>query len=200
MAPQLGMSARDRRTLLVGGVTIGLLFGLARGLPALMAWQRDRVAEAVTLTNQARASRADERILPSQRDTLRARRVRLAELDSVMLSGVSSSAAAAQLASTLGDIADEAPLKVSAMQLRADSAQAGTIAPVAVRVTGVTDVAGLAEFLRAVETGAMPLLVRELAVTQPDPLAPDNKIENLRVDILVEGLARILATKPEIRR
>jgi hypothetical protein len=194
------MSARDRRTLVIGGVTIGLLFGLARGLPALMAWQRDRVDEAATLTNQARASRADESILPSQRDTLRARKARLAALDSAMLSGVSSSAAAAQLAATLGDIADEAPLKVSAMQLRADSAQVGTIAPVAVRVTGVTDVTGLAEFLKAVETGAMPLLVRELAVTQPDPMAPDTKIETLRVDILVEGLARILATKPEIRR
>jgi hypothetical protein len=199
MTLQLGMSARDRRVLVIGGVTIGLLVGLARGLPALLAWQHDRVADALTLTTQARAARAEVKWLPSRRDTLRARKARLAEFDSVMLSGVSSSAAAAQLASTLGDIADEAPLKVSAMQLRADSAQAGTIAPVAVRVTGTTDVAGLAGFLRAVETGTTPLLVREIAVTQPDPLAPDNKIENLRVDILVEGLARILVARPERR-
>jgi type II secretion system (T2SS) protein M len=199
MTLQLGMSARDRRTLVVGGVTIGLLVGVARGLPALLAWQRDRVADALTLTTQARAARAEVKWLPSRRDTLRSRKARLAEFDSVMLSGVSSSAAAAQLASALGDIADEAPLKVSAMQLRADSAHAGTIASVAVRVTGTTDVAGLAGFLRAVEAGRTPLLVREIAVTQPDPLAPDNKIENLRVDILVEGLARILVARPERR-
>src|SRR6185295_108730 len=141
MRLDVGLSARDKRTLIVGTVTIGTLFTLARGLPALLSWQRDRVADAETMAQQATSARKSVHALPELRDSLRVRSARLAALDAVMLSGVSSSAAAASLAAALGDIADAAPIKVAAMQLRADSAAPGTIAQVGVRVTGVTDVA-----------------------------------------------------------
>jgi len=188
---EAGLSVRDRRTLTIGVTVIGTLFGVSRGLPAVRDWERGRVSDAAALAQQAEAARVGVRLLPALRDSLRDREARLATLDSTLLSGASPAAAASDLASTLGDMADEAPLKVTAMQLRADSAAAGSLTPVAVRVTGVTDVAGLAAFLRAVEGGDVPLLVRELAVSQSEPGAPSGRVETLRVDILVEGIARI---------
>ncbi|HEX3865445.1 MAG TPA: GspMb/PilO family protein [Gemmatimonadaceae bacterium] len=189
----IGMSPRDRRTLLVGVTSVGSIVGIGRALPALLAWQRAQVEQAANLTQDLQAAEREERAVGTIRDSVRARSARLARYDSSMLSAGSASAASAALASSLADLADAAPIKVSSMQLRADSAAPGSIAPVAVRVTGTTDVKGLGEFLRAVEGGEVPLMVRELAVTQPEPNAPDNKIESLRVDILVEGLARITA-------
>ncbi len=147
---------------------------------------------------QAQSTRTGIRTLPEVRDSLRAREIRLASFDSVILSGASAAAAAADLAATLEEMADAAPIKVASMQLRADSAAPGSLTTVAVRVTGTTDVAGLSAFLRAVEGGEAPLRVRELAVTQPDPAAPPNRVESLRIDALVEGLAQVIG-KP-VRR
>jgi hypothetical protein len=203
MQIQLGLSARDRKTLMVGGTTVALLFALARGLPAALAWQRDRISDAATLTQQTTTSRTNARLLPARRDSLRAREARLAAIDSVMLSGPSASSAAADLAASLEEICDSSRFKVTAMQLRADSAATGSLVAVAVRVTGTTDVLGLAAFLHAVEGGDAPLIVREMAVTQPEPAAPAGKVESLRVDILVEAIARVIgpqSAKPEARR
>lgn len=191
----LGLSARDKKTLIAGATVVGSLFGLSRGLPAVSAWERGRLALAADLASQAAAARAGVRSLTRLRDTLRARQRRLAALDSTLLGGASSAAAAADLASVLDDIARASRLKVAAMQLRADSAPPGALALVAVRIAGVTDVAGLAAFLRSVETDDTPLAVRELAVSQSEPAAPEGTPEALRVDVLVEGLARISPEK-----
>jgi hypothetical protein len=187
----LNMSARDRRTAIVGLSAIGALVGLTRGLPASIHWLRARIAESLALSNQLQESRLSARRLPILRDSLRRRLWQLAAMDSGLLSGASPSAAAADLASVLEARADEAPLRVIAMQLRSDSAPVGTLARVFVRVTGTADVSGLAAFLHAVEEGDPALVVRELAVTPADPVAADTKPELLRIDALVEGMARV---------
>lgn len=192
---QLGLSAKDRRTAVFGIVVVGTLIGLSRGLPAFREWERTRVAEASELTAKASSARASVRMLGVLRDSLRARSQALAVLDSAMLSGASAAAAAADLASTIDELATASRIKVASMQLRADSAAAGALTTVAVRVSGTTDVAGLAAFLRAVETNDTPLVVRELTVSQSEPAAPQSKPEALHVDVVVEGLARILATR-----
>jgi Type II secretion system (T2SS), protein M subtype b len=189
------ISARDRRTATIGVTVIGTLVGLARGVPALVKWERDRAAEAVEMVAQASSARAGVRALPLLRDSLRARQLRLSAIDSVLLSGASASAAAADLAATLDDMATESRLKITAMQLRADSAGPGALTTVAVRVNGATDVAGLAAFLRSVESGETPLVVRGVAVTQTEPMAQESRVEALRVDILVEGVARVTPAK-----
>jgi hypothetical protein len=192
---QLGLSARDRRTLIVGGSLVGTLFVLGRGLPLLTQWQSAQIAEAAPLTSDLAAARAGARLMPLLRDTLRVRQARLAALDSSILSGATPSAAAAGLASAVQDIADESSVKISAMQLQADSAGPGALVHVGVRVTAMADVYGLLSLMRAIEGGTQLLAVRELAVTQPEPAAPANKIESLRLDMTVVGLARIAAEK-----
>lgn len=188
---RIGLSARDRRTAIFGVTSVALLIGLSRGLPALRAWEHGTVAEATEVVARAAAARTSVRMLPVLRDSLRARRSRLDVIDSTLLSGASAAAAAAQLASLLDHLAMSARLAVTAMQLRADSAAPGSIVRVAVRVMGTSDVRGLAAFLRAIEGNETPLAVRELNVSQPEPAAPDSKPEALRIDVLVEAVARI---------
>jgi hypothetical protein len=191
---ELGLSARDRRTLIVGASVVGGLFAAARGLPSLVRWQNDRRMEVESMVADLSAARAGARQMPAMRDSLRARQKRLAAVDSAILSGPTSSSAAAMLASALEELATESSVKVSAMQLHADSA-AGALVQVGVRVTAVTDVYGLLAMLRAIEGGEMLLAVRELAVTQPEPAAPSSKPEALRIDMMVVGLARVTGEK-----
>jgi type II secretion system (T2SS) protein M len=188
---EIGLSARDRRTLLVGVSVVGALFTLGRGVPALMQWQRSTRAEATSVISDLRAAQAGARLMPVLRDSLRSRQARLVSLDSGILRGPTSSAAAAGLASKLEELADDASVKVSAMQLQADSTGAGALFQVGVRMTSVGDIYGLLALLRAIEAGTTLLSVRDLAVTQPDPMAPTSKPETLRLDIMVVGLARI---------
>jgi type II secretion system (T2SS) protein M len=192
---RLGFSAKDRRTAVFGVVVVGSLIGFSRGLPALREWERARVSETSELSAKASSVRANVHMLGVMRDSLAARKQRLATMDSSMLSGTSAAAAAANLASSLDEIATSSHVKVTSMQLRADSAGAGALTKVTVRVSGTTDVAGLAAFLRTVEANDALLVVRELTVSQSEPAAPSSKPEALHVDIVVEALARILAAR-----
>jgi hypothetical protein len=189
----LAVSARDRRTLILGGSAIGSLFALGRGLPALIRWQSTRIGEATAAVSDLMNARAGRRVLPALRDSVRAREARIAVIDSTVVTGPTPSAAAARLASALEEMADEARVNVSAMQLVADSATAGGVTHVGVRLTGVGDVYGLLALMRAVEGGEALLAVRELAISQADPAAPSAKAEALRIDMMVVGLARIAA-------
>lgn len=190
---ELGLSARDRRTLLVGVSAVGVLFSFGRGLPALTQWQNAKRTEAETITADLASARAGARLMSVLHDSMRSRKVRLATVDSTLLTGATPSAAAAGLASMLEDLADEAHVKVSAMQLHADSTDggAGTLVQVGVRMTAVADVYGLLALLRTIEGGTTLLAVRELGVTQPEPTAPAGKPESLRLDVMVVGLARM---------
>lgn len=193
MMSKLGLSQRDGRTLLAGGITIASLVIVARGIPAVRDWETSQMSQAHSAAQQLAALRAGLRVLPALRDSLRARRARLVVLDSTLLVGGSPSDVAAALASTLEDLADDNSLKVTALQLHADSSIVDGFARVDVRLTGIADVAGLAGFLHAIEGGNTPLVVRDLSVSQPEPAANDSKPEALRIDLLVAGIGRIKA-------
>lgn len=183
------ISPRDRRLLMIGGSVIGTLITVARGLPALRAWEQRQVSAAATLAADLAAIREGRRALPMLRDSLAARRVRLAQLDSTLLAGQSPATAAAALTEAVEELAAASRVKVGSLQIHTDSAPPGAITHVRVGLVGVTDVTGLAAFLRAVEGAETPLVVRELVVAQPDPLAPSSKPETLRVEVSIEGIA-----------
>lgn len=187
--PQLG--ARDRRVLSVGALTISLLVGLSRGLPALRAWERAQMTEARTAALQLAELRNGVASLPLMRESLVVRRARLAAIDSLLPSGASPSGVAAAIASILEQSADDNAVKLTNLQLRADSTVCVGLVRVSVRLSGVTDVSGLAGLLRSIEAGETPLVVRDLSVSQPEPAAPDSRPEALRFDVLVAGIGRI---------
>jgi hypothetical protein len=188
---RLGMSPRDQRTLVVGICIVFTLFAVARGVPAGRQWERAQRMHAQEATEQLASMRAGAKLLPSFRDSLQARARRLSTLDSLLLTGRSVADAAASLASTLEELATEDGLKIAAVQIRPDTLIVRSLAHVAVRITGTSDVTGLATFLHDVEDSERTLVVRELSVSQPDPVAPESKPEALRVELLVEGLALI---------
>jgi hypothetical protein len=133
--------------------------------------------------------------MPALRDTARSYVARMGALDSSILSASSPSAAAVRLASEVEDVADESSVKIGAIQLQADSAGVGALVTVGVRVTAIADVFGLLAFMRAIEGGERMLVVRELVVTQPEPAAPENKAETLRIELTIVGLARVALEK-----
>lgn len=187
--PQLG--ARDRRVLSVGALTISLLVGLSRGLPALRAWERAQMTEARTAALQLAELRNGVASLPLMRESLVVRRARLAAIDSLLPSGASPSGVAAAIASILEQSADDNAVKLTNLQLRADSTVRVGLVRVSVRLGGLTDVSGLAGLLRSIEAAETPLVVRDLSVSQPEPAAPDSRPEALRFDVLVAGIGRI---------
>jgi hypothetical protein len=191
MISKLGLSARDRRTLMVGSCAIASLVVVARGIPALRSWDAERTAEAYSTARQLASLQDGLEMLPTLRDSVRARQARLHALESGLLFGASASAIAANLASELEDLADDNAVKVTALQLRADTVATAGLARVDVRITGVADIYGLAGFLRAAESDSALLVVRDLSVSQSDPTAADGKPEALRMDMLVAAIGTI---------
>ena len=195
----LGVSRRDQRTLAVGAATIALLVAGGRGVPALMAWQDRQSAAAESAGSELARVRAGAKLLPVLRESLSVRQTRLAQIDSVLLTGPTPAAIAADLASSLKDLADDTSVRVTGLQLRADSVAVAGLVLAEVRLTGITDVTGLGGFLREVEGGRMPLVVRELTVSQPDPAGSSTKAEALRMDMLVVGIGSIKVAKSDAR-
>jgi hypothetical protein len=190
------MTNRDRRTLILGASVIASLVTLAKGAPSIAAWQRVRATASVHANQLLASASVDPAELRAARDSLAARRGRLVAIDSALPVAATASEAVARLASTLGDLADSCSVRVSAIQLRPDSAASSGITEVSVRLNGVADVAGIASLLHAIAASENPLVVRELSITSPEPTAPPSKVEALRFDVLVAGLARIGAPRP----
>ncbi len=190
------MTNRDRRTAILGAVAIACLFTFAKGVPAIAAWQRDRAIELARANRRLTSSSVDPRELRAARDSLTARRSRLAIVDSALPVVATASEAVARLAATLGDLADSCSVRVSAIQLRQDSATSNGITEVSARLNGVADVAGIASLLHAIAVSKKPLVVRELSITSSEPSAPPSKAEALRFDVLVAGLARTGVPRP----
>jgi len=190
------MTDRDRRTLILGAGAIGCLFTFARGVPRVLAWQRERALASARASQLLASALADPRELRGARDSLSARLGRLVAIDSALPVAATASEAVARLASTLGDLADSCSVRVSAIQLRPDSATSNGITEVTARLNGVADVAGLASLLHAVAASKNPLVVRELSVTASEPNAPSTRAEVLHFDVVVAGLVRTSARRP----
>ncbi len=202
---RLSITPHDRRTLLVGAVTVATIVGVGKGGPALRAWETARVDAAVAMRNRLERARRDASSIQAVRDSAAARGKRVTVLRGTMLRAASPDAAAATLASLVETIAEDCEVEVLSVGLRPDSlprAGGGSgFTRVAVQLSAEGDVAGLLDLLTGVETHRRPLVIRSLTVSQPDPAAPDSKVEVLRFDLRVETLAVIAAAdKPGARR
>lgn len=184
----LSLSTRDRRALAAGGIAIAAVALLGRGLPALMGWERIEIARAT----EGRSRLADARLAigraPRVADSARAHGARLVALAPVLLGGDSPATASATLAGILSGAAARANVRVGALQLNADTTSRGTFVRIGVRGEVTGDIAGVTAMLAALERGPTLLAVRELSITQPEPSAPPDHMEALRVELLVEGL------------
>jgi hypothetical protein len=187
------VSSRDRRTLGIGIGLIVTLVVLSRGVPALRLRLADQVARDTALRGRLAFVREAQQKIAPMRDSLRARDRRLAALNSQLITATTPNAAAAMLGALIEQIADDVDVRVSSLELRADSSSRAAVIRVTVRASGEGDVRGLSAFLKAVECQSEPMVVRTLAAASSDPLGGDDKVEVLRFDVTIEGLALLTA-------
>ena len=203
MRPPLSLptlSPRDRRTITIGAIVIGSVLLLGRGIPAWLEWTRDAQTSATELT--ADAARADALLAtyPVIRDSLRTRSARVVATTLLVLDGDTPATAAATLASLVADAATDGGVTLGAVQPRAD-ANALLTTPgrhltqhqgfVRVTVHGdlTGDIVGIAQFLGDLERGQAIVSVRDLTISQPEPQAPNTRMELLHAEFTVVGLA-----------
>jgi hypothetical protein len=185
------LSARDRRTLVVGGSVIASLVVLSKGVPAWRDWVANSRAGAVEQGRAARDADALVAHAKAMRDTLGARNARYVALAPALIAGNTPAEASATLASLVSSAASVAGVKLGAVQLRApaDTGAGRTFVRIGVHADVTGDIRGVTTLLANLEHGAVRLRVRDLTVTQPDAAAPGDRVEALRAELTVEGLA-----------
>jgi hypothetical protein len=189
---RFALSHRDRRVLTGGCIVLALVIVLGRGLPALLRWRADLDASALELTGEQVRAERSIRSRPAMRDSLAVRRRQLALLDSAFLIGDTPASAGAMLAEVVAESAAATNATLGIVQLRGDTAVRGPYTPIAVRVGVSGTLESIALFLASLEEGPTLLAVRELTLTQPEPGIAPTRIETMRAEVLVEGLARNL--------
>ncbi|MFN2397811.1 MAG: type II secretion system protein GspM [Gemmatimonadaceae bacterium] len=186
---RLSLAPRERAVLVLGAIALVLILGTARGVPAWLAWVRNARASAQEMTH---AVWRTESLIRSERaasDSLSARNERLQLLERELLDGDSPAVAAASLAGLVSDAAASSGVELGTVQLRADSSSTTAFIRVSVRADATGDVRGLMEFLAELERMTL-LAVRELSISASDLVAPADRAEILRSELVVEGLAR----------
>jgi hypothetical protein len=182
-----------------GALAVAALLGLGRGLPALLAHQKDRLASATNASQQARRAQASVAAQSVNERALGIVRGRLATYDSALLAGADPTAASARLSTLITDAAESTDTQVGGVQLQADSAATTMLGHVRARTTVTGDLESIALFMEALEAGPELLAIRELNITQASQLAVPRQRESLRAEILVEGLFLDPASR-ELRR
>jgi hypothetical protein len=185
------MSPRDRRMLIIGGTVIASLIVLSKGVPAWRDWvteARSGAAEQVRAASEADGLVAHAKAM---RDTLAARNARYVALAPALVAGHTPAEASATLASLVSGAASASGVKLGAVQLRpvADTGARRAFVRVSVHADVVGDIRGVTTMLASLERGPARLRVRDLTVTQPDPASPADRVEALKSDFTVEGLA-----------
>ena len=187
----MALSMKDRRALGAGALTIALIAGGSRGLPAWRGWIAAEEERAWTAdTEVARARASVEALRLGLADSLaRARSAYLALAPSV-LSGQVSPTMGAALLSQVSLAASRSGLQVASMEATGDSLAGRHFIRVTVRGDVTGDAAGLLEFVRMLEGGPTRVSLRELSVDQPEPGAPADQPEALRIRFVVAGVGQ----------
>jgi len=182
------MSVRDRRALLFGACVMLIVLVGRNVVPALLTWERG-VRDAAS-RNEEKLGRAKLllRRAAQVQDSLKSRSARVVALAPALLGGDSPATASATLAGIVSGAAARANVRIGALQLSADTATRGVFTRVSVHGDATGDIAGITAMLSALEGGPTLLAIRELSITQPEPGAPSDHAEALRVELAVVGL------------
>jgi len=183
--------ARERRSVVLGAIAMLALLA-AKATPVLLEHYGTMMAsDRAIIANGARME-AQIRHSPTVRDSLVARRVRLALLDSAVLDGTTAASGSASLAQLLVDASAIAKTDLGPVQLVSEAKDSATRQPftrVSVRASLAGSVDGVMTFLAVLEQGPTLLNVRELSLDRGDAGPSGTRI--LRADILVDGLVAV---------
>ena len=183
-----GMSARDRRALLIGVISIGSLVTVSRGLPAWRTWRQSVHEEATASATDLARARSLLAMSTTIGDSLAVRNDRFLAMAPALLDGASSAAAGATLAGLVSGAAATAGVRFGAVQIRSDTASSETFTRISVRADAAGDISGVTKMLATLERGPTLLAIRSLSMDQSEPAAGSDRMETLRISIVVEGL------------
>lgn len=187
-----GIPGRDRRALLVGTAAIALIAGARPVVSRGTRWIANTREETAALGSELATEEASVRGVVLARDSLVARRVRLAALDTTLFEAATPGLAAAMLAERLSDAAQSSNAQVSNLQLRSDSTRVRALVPIQVQASVVGDWPAIARFLTQIESGRKLIAVRELTMTTlATPSGAAGPRSAVRTDLLVEAIAKI---------
>ena len=193
----LSLSQRDRRAVIGGMLTIVAVLGGGRVVPRVNQWSESVRKSARALDDQLSDEAASIRDLRRARDSLIARQVRLLALDSLILEGETPPLAAASLAELVSDVAEDADVQISAVQLRCDTSAKRSFVLVEVEVSATGDLASVAAFLSQLESGTKLLRLKSLAlVAQQASGQVSDKAQSVRADVTVVGLGKSRSADP----
>lgn len=192
MSLSLRLSARDRRILTLGAVTVVVLLAGARGIPAWRQWRAATWESAAELSAEVSRAQATATRLPALRAEHAALRGRYLALAPTLLPGRTPASAGAALTGLVSGAGALSGVRLGALQILTDPASgssgAGVFRRVTVRGDATGDVAGVTRLLAALERGPARLAIRELSIQQPEPAAPPDRAESLRAEFIVQGL------------
>jgi hypothetical protein len=193
------LSARERRTVAIGGaivvVSLGFLYGVRPYRSALQDARDQLETERATLARE-RAAVASAKQNPQLHQVadsaMRAMRPRLFEgKDDVM--------ASAELASYLGDVARRARVWLQDAGTRPAAPAAEGVRRLRVEVRGESDILGVLMFLQALERGEKLVRIDRLDISR-SPRAREDEIETLSIAATISGFAVADTTTAAVSR
>ena len=187
-------TSRDRRALVIGACVVALA-ALVRGVPLAL----DRASRAAA-TAQVRADRAAyaQRMLaslPAMRDSLVARSLQLDAVNATLIRAGSPARVSADLSALVSRAARDVGLDLFSSSATSDSSTESPLLRAELHLDAQGDIAGVMQFLLLLELSPGLLDIREFALSQPDPAAPSNRPEQLRLTLTIDGVARRVAQR-----
>ncbi len=181
------MTGRDRRAVLFGAsIVLGAVL-LLRVVPGGVRWvlasQRE-LRQRAELLGHAHAELAQAGALGDSGGQLTRA---LAGLASKLLVGGTRAEAGADLATRLSLVAARHQVKLERVDQLADSAAAGRLRRIAVRVALESDIRGISGLLQALASGDVALPVEALRIVAPDPGGAAAGAEVLKGEVTVAG-------------
>lgn len=194
------LAERDKRALRIAAAFCTALL-TARVLPVVLLWRRSEMERARLQVAELSSAREQSKHAGLMRDSLAARHVLLAGMDSAFIRPRGDNSPGAELVEFLTDAAEKTNILVSSITIESasDSAAKATLGRVRVRASLSGDLAGIARLITIVERPPRLVAVRQLSITQRDPSTPHNKDESLEAEIAIEGLIETVSPLPTTR-
>lgn len=180
--------SRDRRTLLFGAITVAAILGIGRGFPAISRWEQEQRAAFEDASLMLSRVEGTQRALFAAQGTGRTRAREEADLRAQAFDAASHAEAASQAVQYLSGLSRFAGIQVQvASPVIPASASSGT-GVFTVRLSLVGSSRALFDLVREIEVGPKRVMVRRLAITQPDAGADASVAESLRIELEVTAL------------
>ena len=186
----LGRSSRERRTVIAGAGIIITLVLFGRVLPAAAVALSGVRRESEDVLRERDRAVAQVQALRALRDLARARQERLGLEFPSLLHAATPATAVASIVGEVSETASEYAVRVTSIDGVADTLAVGPYLLVRARAEVLGDVRGVASMIAALESSETRLRVVALGLTQAEPAASPQQLEQLRASLTVEGLAR----------